>query len=84
MGGFSLKLYAGEEIFFSKAMHRWGRTHGQEFQILPHAVDTSMRKTRWYPLGSLLGRLLLIALCPWLLRSQRFCRIWYERPNEGS
>jgi glycosyltransferase involved in cell wall biosynthesis len=38
-GGFSLKYYAAEELFFSKALKKWGRSHNQRFVILkrkPH------------------------------------------------
>ncbi len=81
VGGFSDKVYAAEEIYFSKAMNRWARKHGQEFRILPIAVDTSMRKMQWYTFRHLLSRLILLAIFPWLNRSRRFCRIWYERPD---
>lgn len=81
VGGFSDKVYAAEEIYFSKAMNRWARKNGQEFRILPIPVDTSMRKMRWYTLRHLLSRLVLLAIFPWLNRSRRFCRLWYERPD---
>lgn len=79
--GFSLGVYAGEEIWFSRAVKRWGRKRGLEFRVLAaHPVATSGRKLQWFP-GWYLGlTFLLMTLCPFLSRSRTFCRIWYRRP----
>ena len=80
VGGFSLEVYAAEEIYFSEALRRWGRARRLDFRILPHPVDTSMRKVRWYSPWKLLWVMLRSVFCPWLLRSRRFCGAWYDRP----
>lgn len=83
-GGFDERVYASEELYFSRALKRYAKRHGQEMVILPLAVDTSMRKLRWYTTGTILRMILGVLLCPFLLRSKRFCRFWYERPGERS
>lgn len=81
VGGFSEKVYASEEIWFSRAVTRWGRTRGLEFVILDaHPVVTSGRKGEWYPPVVLFGVILAILLFPFLLRSRTFCWLWYRRP----
>ncbi len=83
IGGFSEKVYAGEEIWFSRSMQAWGKTKGMSFKIIddPYVV-TSLRKVRWYtPLQ--LSLLVLIALCPLALRSRTLCAFWYQRPKDS-
>ncbi len=81
VGGFSENVYASEEIWFSRAVKRWGRTRGLEFVILDaHPVVTSGRKGEWYPPIVLFGVMLAILLFPFLLRSRTFCWLWYRRP----
>jgi len=80
VGGFSTNVYAGEEIFFSVALRKWGRRHGQKMRILPQCINTSMRKAQWYPLRRLVPMALILAFCPWLLRRKKYCWLWYERP----
>lgn len=80
-GGFSEKVYASEEIQFSRKMHSWGKTKGMSFQIIKTPpVVTSLRKVRWFsPLQ--LSLLVLIALCPLALRFRSLCALWYYRPK---
>ena len=80
VGGFSLDFYASEEIHFSQAIKKWGRRRGLSFKILPQSVDTSMRKAEWYTPGQMLWMTVRFVFCPWLLRSRKHCRLWYERP----
>ena len=83
VGGFSEKVYAGEEILFSRRMVRWGKTVGMSFEIIktPRVV-TSLRKMRWFtPLQLLL--MIFIVLCPLALRFRILCAYWYERPDEN-
>jgi len=80
VGGFSLNVYASEELWFSRAVRRWGRRHGQSFEVIPIAVDTSMRKVAWFGPWRLFKQLCLILLFPFALRSRRLCSIWYHRP----
>jgi glycosyltransferase involved in cell wall biosynthesis len=80
VGGFSEQVYASEEIWLSRALRRWGRPRGLEFVILEDAVTTSGRKARWYPAPVLLAVMLGFVICPWLVRSRRYCWFWYRRP----
>ncbi len=83
IGGFSNKVYAGEEIFLSRALKRWGKKHGMGFEIVTiDAVVTSVRKLEWYsPLQ--LARQTLLILIPGALYSKRLCRTWYDNEKHG-
>jgi len=81
VGGFSLKVYAGEEVFFSHAYTKWARRQGRSFRIVESPrVLTSARKMEWYSPAQLLGLLLMMTLCPMSVRSKRLCSFWYRRP----
>jgi glycosyltransferase involved in cell wall biosynthesis len=82
VGGFSLDLYASEEIAFSRALRLWGRTRGLAFVVLPIPFDTSMRKLRWYGPLRRLAMTLPLLLMPWRLRSRDRCAVWYDRPAD--
>ena len=85
VGGFSEKVFAGEEIFLSIALKRWCWRNDRNFRILDEfPVVTSSRKLAWYSKRRLYAVILLPCLCPFLLRSKRFCRFWYERPESSS
>ena len=78
VGGFSDKVYAGEEIFLSRALKRWGRRRGLRFEIIEEApVVTSVRKLDWYsPLQ--LARQAALVFVPGALYSKTLCRTWYD------
>lgn len=81
VGGFSERVYASEEIWLSRAVKRWGRPRGLPFLILrDHPVLTSGRKAAWYPTPVLLAVAIGLLVCPVLVRSRRFCWLWYRRP----
>lgn len=81
VGGFSLQVYAGEEIGFSRAAGRWGRRRGLAFEIIESPpVLTSGRKTEWFSPLALYGTFVLFAIFPFLIRSKAFCWYWYRRP----
>ena len=82
VGGFSDKVYAGEEIFFSRQYKKWCHRHGLRFEIISdHPVVTSARKLHWYSSLTLILSFLPLLVCPFLLRTRFFCRFWYERPQ---
>lgn len=80
VGGFSEQVYAGEEVFLSRAMARWARHHGQRFQILETPVITSGRKADWFSPTRHILVVLQVLLLPWSLRSRRLSWFWYTRP----
>jgi glycosyltransferase involved in cell wall biosynthesis len=82
VGGFSQKVYAGEEIFFSRAYTTWARRRGRSFRVVERPpVLTSARKLQWYSPAQLFGLLVLMTLCPLAVRSKRLCAFWYRRPK---
>jgi len=81
VGGFSLKVYASEELWLSRAVKRWGAQRGLDFVILASPpVVTSARKTEWYSQGTLLATALLLFFFPFAVRSRALCWLWYRRP----
>ena len=82
VGGFSEKVYASEEVWFSINYKRWGRTRGLSFKIIDTApVITSMRKIDWYSSPQIILMLVLLVLCPFIMRSRTLCHLWYYRPR---
>jgi glycosyltransferase involved in cell wall biosynthesis len=81
-GGFDEQFYAGEELFFSKKLKKWGRRRAQRFTIIAGApVVTSARKLEWFNQWQLLTRMLVLAL-PGALKRRDRCDLWYSRPAE--
>jgi len=78
VGGFSTRVYAGEEIYLSRALKRWGRANGMRFEILgAPPVRTSTRKLDWYgPLG--MARQAAMVFIPGALSSKRLMKTWYD------
>jgi glycosyltransferase involved in cell wall biosynthesis len=82
VGGFSLEVYASEELWFSRAVKRWGAERGLAFVILESPpVITSARKMEWYSQGTLLATVLLLLVFPFAVRSRALCWLWYRRPD---
>lgn len=79
IGGFDEKVYASEEIWFSRALRKWGKKRKQPFKVLDIPVTTSARKMNQYSTLHMLGVIFLIMLFPWGIRSKKMCHIWYER-----
>ena len=81
-GGFDEKIYAGEEILFSRRISKWGRKHNLPFIILEdYPVITSARKFHWYSSLHLALLLLFFTIFPLALRSRSLCKFWYSRPG---
>jgi glycosyltransferase involved in cell wall biosynthesis len=81
VGGFSLKVYASEELWLSRSVKRWGAARGLDFVILGDPpVITSARKTEWYSQTTLFLTVLLLFFFPFALRSRTLCWLWYRRP----
>jgi glycosyltransferase involved in cell wall biosynthesis len=80
VGGFDERVYAGEELLFSRRLKRWARARGLRFEVLTRTpVVTSARKLEWYGTGQLVWRMFLL-LRPGALRSRGSCALWYTRP----
>ena len=78
VGGFDERVYAGEEIFLSRALKRWGRARGLAFEVLDVApIETSVRKLDWYSPAAL-ARQAAVVFLPGALRSRRLTRTWYD------
>lgn len=78
VGGFNTRVYAGEEIYLSRALKKWGRAHSMSFEIASVApVITSVRKLDWYSPMQIV-RQTLIVLVPGAVYSKRFCKTWYD------
>ncbi len=85
IGGFSEKVYAGEEIWMSRALHRWGRKHNMRFVILTgHGPRTSARKAIWFTPWQLTWRVIALLCFPFITRYRRCCGLWYRRPHKAS
>ncbi|UCH22819.1 MAG: glycosyltransferase [Deltaproteobacteria bacterium] len=82
VGGFSEKVYASEEIWFSIHYKRWGKTKGMGFKVINQApVITSTRKFDWFSGPQIILILFLIVLFPFIIRSRTLCNLWYYRPE---
>lgn len=80
LGGFSLELYAAEEIELSRRLKRLARRRGQDVVILHrHPLRTSARKARLYSAREALTfALKTIVLRGRTLRSAEECYPWYD------
>lgn len=82
IGGFDEKLYAGEEVRFSRQMKKWGREENRGFSILTDApAQTSARKLQWYSGPKILGWMIFMMIFPVAVRWRRLCGFWYRRPE---
>jgi glycosyltransferase involved in cell wall biosynthesis len=82
VGGFSERVYASEEIWFSIRMHRWAHRHGKRFMVIPRwPIVTSVRKLDWFSPKRLLMSSIILTLFPIALFSRRLCHVWYDRPK---
>ena len=82
IGGFDERLYAGDEIWYSRALRREGRRQGLEFRILTvPPVVSSARKVHWHAAWQHVLVLLTFLLFPWAGRFRRLSWFWYRRPQ---
>ena len=80
LGGFSLRLYAGEEIEFSRRVKRLARQRRQTMTILHrHPLVTSARKARLYTWREVLSFVARTILGRGrTLQSVEACYVWYD------
>lgn len=82
IGGFDERYYAGEELYFSRDLKRWGRPRRLGFAILDEPIVTSGRKLDWYSRPALFRAMRHIVFRPSARRSRASCQLWYDRPDE--
>lgn len=83
-GGFSEKVYATEEIWFSIYMKHIGKKNNRKFCIITEPkVITSSRKLAWFGPFQQLGLLIILILFPFMMRYKWMCGFWYKRPGDG-
>lgn len=82
IGGFDETVYAGEEVWLSRRLRRWGKSRGLRFRVLSDPpIVTSGRKSEWFSGWDFTRQLAVLMLCPWATRSKRLCSMWYTRPS---
>ena len=81
IGGFSDKLFAGEELLFSQQLKKECKKNGLNFLIFEDfPVVTSSRKLMWYSNFRILMFIFIPIIFPWALRFRSLCSFWYHRP----
>jgi glycosyltransferase involved in cell wall biosynthesis len=79
-GGFSEKVYASEELWFSRQLKSWGKKRGLTFLIITgNPILTSSRKLEWFTLAQLV---LMLLIAPIAIRFRSLCWTWYRRPDK--
>jgi glycosyltransferase involved in cell wall biosynthesis len=88
VGGFNEKVYASEEIWFSKKCIKWGKKNNKVFKVIDDIkIVTSGRKTKQYSTFRLYTAMFFFMIFPFAVRFKRFCFIWYDRekpPKTGA
>ncbi len=80
-GGFTERVYAGEEFWFSRSLKSWGKRRGMIFKIISYPpIITSNRKLNWFKPMELFIILLMGAI-PFAVRNRSLCAFWYKRPK---
>ena len=78
IGGFSEKVFATEEYWFSLRLKRWGRQHAMPFELFNNQrIITSSRK---FEHSGNLWAMLLTACVPFSIFFRWSCGFWYKRP----
>lgn len=81
-GGFSEKVYATEEIWFSRNLKRIAKQHQRQFCIITEPrVITSDRKLVWHSQTRQALLFIMLSLFPFIVRYKGLCGFWYKRPD---
>lgn len=79
IGGFSEKLFAGEELELSERLKKFAREDGRRVVILHrHPLLTSARKLRLYTVREHFRLLFRLSLDRRVLASREECHLWYD------
>ena len=80
VGGYSEKIYASEDVWFSDALKKWGRKRKLKFKVITNnKLETSARKFNSYSPLKLYSYLFLFMIFPFSVFMKRLCGIWYKR-----
>ncbi len=81
IGGFNERLYAGDELGYSRALRRAARARGLDFRILDVSpVISSARKVEWFKPWQHALVLFTFLIFPWAGHFKRLSWFWYRRP----
>ena len=84
-GGFSEKVYATEEIWFSRNLKRAAKPHHRQFCIITEPrVISSNRKLVWHSQTKQVLLFIALSLFPFFVRYKGLCGFWYKRPDINS
>lgn len=82
--GFSEKVYAGEEIWFSHDLRSWGKLRNMGFQMISFPrIITSSRKLDWFSPLQLAISAMVLTIFPFSVQFRRLCSHWYYRPKNN-
>lgn len=80
VGGFNEKLYAGEEIWFSRKCIKWGSRNNKVFKVIDDIkIITSARKMEMFSTFRLYSSMIFFMLFPFAIRFRSLCFIWYKK-----
>ncbi len=79
VGGFSEKVYASEEVGFTRLIKKWGRKRNMKFRVVSEfpVVSSARKMDQMSPL-KMIFYLLFLGICPFALRSKSLCYMWYR------
>lgn len=81
IGGFNERIYASEEVWFSRRLKRWGRKNGKPFKLIENQpIVTSSRKLD-HPFRAILATIMGVIM-PFSIYSRTLCWFWYKRPSD--
>lgn len=79
IGGFSDKMFAGEELDLGKRLKKLARESGKQVVILSrHPLLTSARKLHLYSLKEHLSLLFRVSMNRRILNDRKACHLWYD------
>jgi len=83
VGGFDERVFASEEIWFSRRVRRWGRRRGLKFTVIREPrIVTSARKMQRHGVRNFLAFCFVLAF-PLAVCSRRLSFLWYVRDGKG-
>jgi len=81
IGGFNEKIYASEEIWFSRNLKKWGKKHNKPFKVISDSKATTSGRKLNHPWRLILA-IILGLIFPFMVYFPKLCWFWYKRPLE--